>query len=224
MDIVVTGYAGLEGSKAIYNDKVLGSKLKERYSESFFGVFGNADAEADIHDCSGRLTDSTNYRDDVIHDTDEAVGTGSSGVRSGSCAQTGDIRLSELDRLYNTFSEEGLAADGSSGGVLAALWRVLKNNHKGGMYALGDIPIRQQTVEVCEMYSLNPYRLYAPECRVWLCKDTGALAQAAAAAGVPLSVIGFTSKGVAIKRTDTETDSSLRKPEKDELDKVLTIL
>ena len=143
MDIVVTGYAGFEGSKAIYNDKVLGSKLKERYSESFFGVFRNADAEADadIHDCSGLLTDSTNYRDEVIHDTDEAVGTGSR-VRSESCVQTGDIRLSELDRLYNTFSEEGLAADGSSGGVLAALWRVLKNNHKGGMYALGDIPIR----------------------------------------------------------------------------------
>ena len=190
MDIVVTGYAGFGGSIAIYNDKELGSRLKERYSESFFGVFGNA------------------VRTAVSQDVKATESTG----------------LSELDRLYNSYREEGLAEDGAEGGVLAALWKVLRNNHKGGIYALRDIPVLQQTVEVCEMYSLNPYRLYAPECRVWLCKDTGALAQAAAAAGVPLSVIGFTSKGVAIKRTDTETDSSLRKPEKDELDKVLTIL
>lgn len=188
MDIVVTGYAGFEGSKAIYNDKVLGSKLKERYSESFFGVFGNAE----------RISDSQDVY--VIEGTE----------------------LTDLDKLYNSYREEGLAADGSNGGVLAALWNVLRNNRKGGIYALRDIPLLQQTVEVCEMYALNPYRLYAPDCRVWLCTDTGALVQAAAAAGVPLSVIGFTSKGVAIKRTDTETDSSLRRPEGDELDKVLT--
>ena len=34
-------------------------------------------------------------------------------------------------------------------------------------------------------------------------------------------MIGFTSKGVAIKRTDTDADSSLRRPEGDELHKVL---
>ncbi len=188
MDIVVTGYAGLAGSIAIYNDNELGCKLKERYSESFFGVFGKT---------AGVIASSDDK--DIVR-----------------------AELTELDKLYNSYKEEGRAADGAEGGVLAALWSVLRNNHKGGVYALREIPILQQTVEVCEMYSLNPYRLYAPECRVWLCKDTGALAQAAADAGVPLSVIGFTSKGVAIRRTDTETDSSLRRPEGDELDKVLT--
>ena len=187
MDIVVTGYAGFGGSIAIYNDKELGSRLKERYSESFFGVFGNAERTAVSQDV--KATESTG--------------------------------LSELDRLYNSYREEGLAEDGAEGGVLAALWKVLRNNHKGGIYALRDIPVLQQTVEVCEMYSLNPYRLYAPGCRVWISTDTGAVARAAAAAGVPLNVIGFTSKGAAIRRTDTETDSSLRRPEGDELDKVL---
>ena len=222
MDIVVTGYAGLCGSIIIYNDKKLGSKLKERYSESFFGIFGNADI--------GLCTGDTDYKNDAIHAIDAAAGTrdlsqpaisGCSKLKYNSRTQTGDISLSELDRLYEIYSEAGLAADGSRGGVLAALWRVLKANRLGGMYALRDIPVLQQTVEVCEMYSLNPYRLYAPGCRVWISTDTGAVARAAAAAGVPLNVIGFTSKGAAIRRTDTETDSSLRRPEGDELDKVL---
>ena len=43
MDIVVTGYAGLEGSIAVYNAPACFSKLKERYSESFFAVFKNTD-------------------------------------------------------------------------------------------------------------------------------------------------------------------------------------
>lgn len=178
MDIVVTGYAGLEGSLAIYRDKACRDKLSERYSESFLGVLDN------IADRDNNGTD-------------------------------------ELDRLYESYRERGLADDGSSGGVLAALWRVLKANRSGGMYSLGSIPVMQQTVEICEMFALNPYRLHAPGCRLWLCSDTGEAARAAASAGVPLCVIGFTSKGAAIRRTDTELDSSLRRPDGDELDKII---
>ncbi len=217
MDIVVTGYAGFEGSKAIYDDKVLGRRLKERYSESFFGVFSK--------ECTEPFSAATlGYRP---CDSGDAYGLTGSNPEAGSRQEAADILAAggasqEIDRLFNSYIEEGLAADGAEGGVLAALWRVLKNNNKGGMYALRDIPVIQQTVEVCEMYSLNPYRLYAPGCRVWLSTDTGALAQAAADAGVPLSVIGFTSKGVAIRRTDTDADSSLRRPEEDELYKLFT--
>lgn len=178
MDIVVTGYAGLEGSSAVYHDKACRDKLSERYSEGFLGVLDNT----------------------AVPESEEGLA---------------------FDRLYERYREQGLADDGSSGGVLAALWNVLKANRSGGMYSLGSIPVMQQTVEVCEMFALNPYRLHAPGCRLWLSGDTGEIARAAASAGVPLCVIGFTSKGAAIKRTDTELDSSLRRPDGDELDKII---
>ena len=183
MDIVVTGYAGLAGSIAVYNDPSCRAKLTERYSAGFLGVLDAA---------AGLSEDSEELR-----------------------------KKEELDRLYSLYAEQGLAADGGSGGVLSALWRVLKSLRSGGRYSQRSIPIMQQTVEICEMFSLNPYRLYAPDCRVWLCEDTGVLADAAASAEVPLNVIGFTSKGAAIKRTDTEFDSSLRRPEGDELAKII---
>ena len=43
MKIVVTGRAGFDGSKRIYEDEKTRKKLLERYSESFFGVFEDHD-------------------------------------------------------------------------------------------------------------------------------------------------------------------------------------
>lgn len=181
MDIAVTGFAGYEGSKLIYDNKDYKDKLLNRYSESFFGVFGDKTFEADIDGRAG------------------------------------------YDALFDRMREDGLAADAGDGGVLAALWKVLKACRSGGRYSLRDIPVMQQTIEVCEMFGLNPYRLHSPECRVWIMKDMGALQYEAAGARVPLRVIGFTTKGAAIKRTDTEADSSLRRPEPDELCRLFSI-
>lgn len=197
MDIVVTGYAGYEGSRLIYANKDYRDKLLKRYSASFFGVFENADYSCHVAE---NMTSAYQAND----------GT------SGSCQTS-----KEMDRLYRTANVDGLASDGADGGVLAALWNVLKAHNTGARYSLGLIPVLQQTIEVCEMFGLNPYRLHSPGCRVWLAEDSAALRYEADAAGVPWGVIGFTYKGVAIKRMDTAADSSLRRPEADELTKIL---
>ena len=139
--------------------------------------------------------------------------------------ERGDDPQSEAARealrmRFAAASEAGTAADSADGGVLAALWRVCKQQRCGGVYALREIPVRQQTIEICEMFALNPYRLTAPGCVVWLTtdeRDRRELIDAAAGAGVPSAVIGYTAKGVAIRRSDTEGDSSLRRPEQDEI-------
>ncbi|MDO4960762.1 MAG: hypothetical protein Q4E57_02750 [Eubacteriales bacterium] len=129
-------------------------------------------------------------------------------------------KAAELDVLFDSYLADGMAADGAEGGVLAALWRVLKANRLGGTYSQRNIPLLQQTVELCEMFELNPYRLHSPGCRVWLSGDPGRIIEAASACKMPYSIIGFTSRTVAVKRTDTEGESSLRRPEKDELGKI----
>lgn len=212
MDIVVTGYAGLGGSLAVYNNTECREKLLSRYPKSFFGVFENVSGSSEC----------------LRQNEHEAVTVSCQGAENDSGEDSTDVMagisqknsLTELDRLYLKAFDEGRAADGSAGGVLAALWRVLKASRSGGMYSQRSIPILQQTIELCEMFELNPYRLHAPECRIWVTDDTGAVMRAAAGAGVPFGVIGFTSKGAAIRRTDTETDSSLRRPEGDELDRL----
>lgn len=219
MEIVVTGYAGLGGSIAVYNDTVYREKLLSRYPKSFFAVFENIRQSGDQSILHAGAEGSAYAADEHGTECDQTGTETAKGVLAEEkLAET----ASRLDAMYAAAHEAGRAADGSAGGVLAALWEVLKANHKGGMYAQCSIPIMQQTIELCEMFELNPYRLHAPGCRVWLSDDTGALMQAAAAAGMPFGVIGYTSKGVAIRRTDTESGSSLRRPEADEISKLMT--
>ena len=147
-------------------------------------------------------------------------------LESGFCTASAAERQEAERMLEERFLRaraEGFAEDGSEGGVLAALWRVLKARRLGGRYDLGAIPVLQQTIEICEMFALNPYRLFAPSCRVWLAEQPGEILRDAAGAAVPSAVIGCTAGGAAIWRTDTEVPSSLRRPEKDEIPEFIQI-
>ena len=97
----------------------------------------------------------------------------------------------------------------AGGGVYGAMWRILKRNGMGASYSQRLIPLRQQTVEICEMFGLDPYRLSSENCAVWLCTDAAPLkAHFSRAVSV-----GYTEKGPAIRRMDGETIAYLRKPD-----------
>ncbi|MFQ9208791.1 MAG: hydrogenase expression/formation protein HypE [Clostridium fessum] len=50
------------------------------------------------------------------------------------------------------------------GGVMAALWHFFDGFGLGFEMDLRKLPIRQETVEVCEVFDLNPYRLQSQGC------------------------------------------------------------
>ncbi len=245
MEIVVTGYAGADGSRKIFENGKCREKLLERYSESFLGMewdSGKADGAGGTGQPAGKQPDckqsgggppDCKQSDSGPSDGKQANGGQPGGKQAGGgqpdCKQADskqpDVKQSaERKAFEDAFiqqKEQGNAEDGQNGGVLAALWRLLKKHKSGGSYALTAIPVRQQTIEICETFGLNPYRLDAPSCRVWLTGDAAGLKKLTAAAGVPFAVIGYTAEGVGIWRTDTEVPSSLRRPEDDELWKIL---
>ena len=100
----------------------------------------------------------------------------------------------------------------ADGGVFGAMWRILKRNRLGADFDQRRIPILQQTVEVCEMFGLDPYRMESETCTVWLAEDASGLFDAAKKAGISCKVIGFTTKGPAIRRTDGAAIAYLRRP------------
>jgi len=116
----------------------------------------------------------------------------------------------------NDFSKLPGITDSESareGGVLGALWRLLKRNRLGADYDQRQIPVLQQTIEICETFGLDPYRLEATSCRVYLCEDPGPLYQAARDFSVVCHRIGSSRKGPAIRRIDGAAVAYLRKPE-----------
>ncbi|MCC8168344.1 MAG: hypothetical protein LIO37_03275, partial [Clostridiales bacterium] len=50
------------------------------------------------------------------------------------------------------------------GGIYAALWRMAEESGAGLEIHLRQIPIRQETVEVCEFLDINPYQLLSGGC------------------------------------------------------------
>lgn len=80
--------------------------------------------------------------------------------------------------------------DLSQGGVFAALWELAEGSGFGLTVDLKKIPIRQETVEVCEVCGVNPYEMRSGGSLLMTAQDGPALVQVLEAAGVPAAVIG----------------------------------
>lgn len=104
------------------------------------------------------------------------------------------------------------------GGVLAALWNLSGIFHAGIDVDLRSLPIRQITVEVCELYELNPYRLLCGDCVILASDRGGQLVRRLKAEGIEAAVIGCVTKGIARQiRHGEETVGYLERPRPDEL-------
>lgn len=80
--------------------------------------------------------------------------------------------------------------DLSQGGVFGALWELAEGSGLGLTADLKKIPIRQETVEVCEVCGVNPYEMRSAGSLLMTAEDGEALAEALQQAGIPAAVIG----------------------------------
>lgn len=76
------------------------------------------------------------------------------------------------------------------GGIFAALYRLAKEAGTGLVADLKTIPVRQETIEICEFYKLNPYQLASAGNILMICDDGEALADALQKEGIEAAVIG----------------------------------
>ncbi len=83
--------------------------------------------------------------------------------------------------------------DASQGGIFAALWELAEAAGVGLTIDLRKLPIRQETVEVCEFCGVNPYELLSGGCMVIAAGDGEALVRALAKQGIPAVVAGKTT-------------------------------
>ena len=100
---------------------------------------------------------------------------------------------------YLTIVEEAATAvksnvcamhDASEGGIFAALWELAESAGVGLTIDLKKLPLRQETVEVCEFCNVNPYELKSGGCLVMTAEDGPGLVMALAAEGIPAVIVG----------------------------------
>ncbi len=107
----------------------------------------------------------------------------------------------------------------SEGGILAALYRIAEERKCGLRIALKEIPVLQSTVEICECFGLNPYRLYS-DGLVLLCMDVERRAKELRASGIPAACVGQLTAGLDKLVVGKERPEYLNRPAPDELEKM----
>ena len=102
------------------------------------------------------------------------------------------------------------------GGVLAALWNLSGVFNAGIEFDLRRIPIRQATVEICELYGLRSGGGFMAAA-----DNGGRAVRALEAAGIPAAVIGSVIPGTARRMSHGgESAGFLERPQPDEYDKI----
>ena len=80
--------------------------------------------------------------------------------------------------------------DVSEGGVFGALWELAESAGVGLEIDIKKIPIRQETIEVCEFFDVNPYKLLSGGCLLIATEDGNGLVMELEKADIPAVIIG----------------------------------
>ncbi len=108
-----------------------------------------------------------------------------------------------FDRYLSVVPEAAVATQSSvaamhdvtEGGLFGALWEMAEASGVGLEIDLKKIPIRQETVEICEYFDVNPYGLISSGMMLMASADGNALVLALQEAGIPATVIGKATEG-----------------------------
>lgn len=168
-------------------------------------------------------------------------------VVAGYAGYAGAVRIVGLRReeLLSQFSEaylERITMDGSGiwngtpdrwnalgvtdgepageGGILTALWNLSGDHGMGIEFSLRLIPVRQSTIEICERYGLNPYRLYSEGCQLFAADHGGQLVRILECEGSCGAVIGRVIRGSSRIVDHGEHTGYLERPADDEINKI----
>lgn len=110
--------------------------------------------------------------------------------------------------------------DISQGGVFGALWEFCESNGIGMEADLRKIPIRQETIEICEQYGWNPYQLLSGGSFLMAVPDGQKTVDRLKQAGICGAVIGRTTDKKEKVLHNGEEMRYLDKPAQDEIEKL----
>ena len=169
MDIVLTKWAGIEGTAILAKEKE--QELLTRFSPDFVKKAQDFDKMIS-----------------VLPEAEAAV-------KSGVCAMH----------------------DVTEGGIFGALWEMGEASGVGLEIELKKIPLKQETVEICEFFGINPYGLIGSGAMLMASFDGNRLVMDLNRAGIAAQVLGKATEGNDRVLINGEERRFLEPPKVDEL-------
>lgn len=111
--------------------------------------------------------------------------------------------------------------DVTEGGIFGALWEIGAASKVGLEVDLKKILLKQETVEICEFYDINPYMLISSGCMLIITDRANQLVDQLKARGIAAAVIGRITEGNDRVIINEEERRFLEPPKSDELYKVI---
>ena len=211
---------------------------------AFQGEVAMAAAQPIIYACAAGVRENIPCRD-AEQQTAES-GSGTELLMCGYAGLEGTLRIlseSRADlstRFTDTFLDEAerledelvtpeqvlrvFAADGNaavrqigSGGILAALWELCEQKEAGFEIDMHRIALKQETVEICEFYRLNPYQMTSAGGFLILTERADEVLAALEKAGARAVRLGTAGKQNARVIRNGEETRYLDRPAPDEL-------
>jgi len=85
----------------------------------------------------------------------------------------------------------GVAA--GEGGIFGTLWELAERAGTGLRIELRALPVRQETIEICNFYNLNPYQLLSGGVSVLLCRNGRSVVEELTRRGIAAAIAGCTT-------------------------------
>lgn len=128
------------------------------------------------------------------------------GRRQELCARYPAAMIEEAvsyDRYLSVIPEAATAMksgvcgmhDVSRGGIFGALWELAEEAGVGLEIDLKKIPVKQETIEICEFFELNPYELLSGGCLIMTADNGENLVMALRRKDIPSVIVGRTTDG-----------------------------
>lgn len=134
-------------------------------------------------------------------------------------------RAKEFDKMISVLPEAAVAVkngvsamhDVTEGGIFGALWEMGEASGVGLLIDLKKIPLKQETVEICEFFGINPYGLISSGAMLMASFDGNRLVMELNRAGIAAQVIGKATEGNDRVLINGEERRFLEPPKVDEL-------
>lgn len=132
-----------------------------------------------------------------------------------------DLKMPEFTEDFLSELEVTDVEAAGDGGMMNSLWNLLEPYKLGCSIELRSIPIRQETVEVCEVFDLNPYRLRSGGCFLMAADNGLTSVRALEKRGLSGTVIGKVEAGAGRRILNGDIETFLDRPKPDEIEKIL---
>lgn len=122
-----------------------------------------------------------------------------------------------------TAIKSGVSAmhDVTEGGIFGALWEMAEASGVGLEIDLKKIPVKQETIEVCEFFGINPYELISSGSMLMAAPDGNTLVRELEKQGIHAAVVGKAVAGNDRVLINEDERRFLEPPKTDELYKVV---